>query len=47
VLFRSETGGPPFRVPKKAMIKTNDFKLGMQFSSFAHQQFGVAASNFL
>lgn len=42
-----ETGGPPFRVPKKAMIKTNDFKLGMQFSSFAHQQFGVAASNFL
>ena len=31
-----ESGGPPFRVPKKAKLTTHDFKLALEFSPLAH-----------
>lgn len=42
-----DSGGPPFRVAKKAKLTMNDFKLGLQMSPFAHQQFGIAARDFV
>ena len=32
-----ESGGPPFRVPKKAKLTTHDFKLALEFNPLAHQ----------
>jgi hypothetical protein len=42
-----DTGGPPFRVPKKAKLTIHDFKLGLELSPFAHQRYGIAARDFM